>query len=59
MVLTERDHIDAKLVSQHRLVDHLPDRGGKGDGLARVVLGHVAERVQTELQVWHGYHLRN
>ena len=55
VVLAERDDVDAELVGQHRLVDDLPDRRGVGDRCAGVVLRHVAEGVEAEHEIRHGW----
>ncbi|MDT7721012.1 MAG: hypothetical protein QOE94_2023 [Mycobacterium sp.] len=40
-------------VGENRLLDDLSDRCGVGERLARVVLGHVAECVESEYQLTH------
>lgn len=50
-VLAECDHVDTELVGQYRLVDDLPNRSGVGQHRPRVVLGDVAEGVESELEL--------
>jgi hypothetical protein len=58
VVLAERDDVDAGLLGEHRLVQHLPDGPGVGDGRIRVIERHVAERVEAERKISHGGLLR-
>jgi hypothetical protein len=52
-MFAQGDDIDTQLVGEHRLVHDLPDRGGVRQEAAGVVLGHVAEGVETKLQIRH------
>jgi hypothetical protein len=58
VVLADRDDVDAELVGEYRLLDDLPDGGAVRQQPPGVVLGHVAESVETENQVIHGMHLQ-
>ena len=62
-ILTERDilhsigagqDVDAELVGEHGLVDHLPDGGRLRDGCAGAVGRHIAEGVEPHHEVGHG-----
>jgi hypothetical protein len=53
-MFTQCDHVDAEVVGQYGLVDDLADRRGVRERLAGVVLRHVAEGVEAELNCAHG-----
>jgi len=49
VMLADAEHIDARLIRQHRLLDRVADRLGRVDGNAGR-LGHVAERIEPEFR---------
>ena len=54
MVLADPEGIDAELVGQHALVDHVADDLGVRARLAVRADGDVAEGVQSEFEIlWH------
>lgn len=49
------DDIDADDIGEDGFLDDLPYRPGVADESAGVVDGHVAERVQAENEIRHGW----
>src|ERR1700722_3383076 len=49
-MLTHPEEVHADTVGQHSLVDYVSDRLSLGDQLPCLVLVHISERVQTQLE---------